>query len=308
MTYAFPFDSSLITQAGRDLQELVHPDSRFSVIGHRIGDHLHYPTNVNKTKYLTNYKPTTRLMDSAFLNHGLNGIELDVRLAGDGNVYVVHDKIKKDLKEESWAYLRENSLEVFLRHFIENEYYVENKIFIEIKLSPKIFHQKKQSFLPDVVNRSEKLLMDKLFMTLEMVFSDYPDVREEVRNSIGFISFSLAALHYSYVCSRGGHELFLITTTDQFLKRSLSRAMFYMPLTPSEKARIQYSEWLTGIWFDPVYIDNPVETFLGINEMRRNPLKFYVSTYGMKFHKLLDKFRTPNSEHFPVSGMIFDME
>ncbi|MCC5815296.1 MAG: hypothetical protein JJT78_11105 [Leptospira sp.] len=308
MTYSFPFDPNTILQASSQVTNLVHPDSNFNLIGHRIGDHLNYPTNVNKEKYIDRYSNTATLMDRAFLNHGLNGIELDVRLGADGVVYVVHDKIKKSLKPKSVAYLEENSLEKFINHFIEKDYFVENKIYIEIKLSPKIFHIHKQSFLPDVVSQSEKKLIDSLFLTLERVLSNYPNTREEIQKSIGFISFSLAALHYAYAVSRVNHDLFLITTTDQFMKRSLSRAMFYVPLSPDEKARIQYSEWLTGVWFDPIYIDNPVETFLSINELRRNPLKFYISTYGMKFPKLLKKFQSPRASEFPVSGMIFDLE
>ncbi len=308
MTYAFPFDPDTILQACDSFRSLVQADSTFYAIGHRIGDHLHYPTNVNKEKYLAPYKNTKDLMDAAFRSHGLNGIELDLRLGPDGVVYVVHDKIKKNLSPLAFRYLEQNSLELFLRHYIENEYYVENRIFIEIKLSPKIFHLKKQSFLPDVVNNSEKRLIDQIFLTLEQVLSGYPNTRDDVSRSIGFISFSLAALHYAYVICRKSHEFFLITTTDQFMKRTLSRAMFYIPLTPAEKSRIQYAEWLSGIWFDPLYIDDPVETFLRINELRRNPLKFYVSTYGMKFQKLLEKFNTPNAKHFPVSGMIFDLE
>lgn len=307
MTYAFPKNPSELLNASNLLKNLVKVDSKFYLIGHRIGDYLNYPTNVNKEKYIPYYKNTIDLMDAAYLKYGLNGIELDLRLASDGSIYIVHDKIKKKIKPLSLKYLQENSLELFLKYYIEKEYYIENKMFIEIKLSPKIFHVKKQSFLPDVVNDSEKRLIDKLFLTIERVLSEFPEIRGEVSQSIGFISFSLAALHYAYVICPYPHEFFLITTTDQFIKRSLSRVMFYIPLTPAEKSRIQYAEWLSGIWFDPYYIDNPVETFLEINELRKNPLKFYISTYGMKFSKLLDKFQNPLAKEFPVSGMIFDL-
>lgn len=308
MSYAFPFNPQIVWEAGEKIRTSVLADSRFYLIGHRMGDHRHYPTNANRPKWLGGYKSTRELMDRAFQTYGLNGIELDVRLGGDGNVYVVHDKIKKNLPDLSWDYLRENSWEKLIRHFIEKEYYIENRIFIELKLSPKLFHRKKQSFLPDVVSQSEKQLIDTLFMELGHILSEYPDTREEIQRSIGFISFSLAALHYAYVTSLASHEYFLITTTDQFMKKSVSRALFYIPLTPSEKARIQYAEWLTGIWFDPAYIDKPVETFLGINSLRRNPLKFYISTYGMKFPKLLQKFQSSRAMEFPVSGVIFDLE
>jgi glycerophosphoryl diester phosphodiesterase len=308
MSYAFPFQPDALIKAEGELLSLTRQNGPFFRIGHRIGNHLEYPTNVNKRKYILGYKNTCELLDDAFSKSGLTGIELDVRLGPDGVVYVVHDKIKKELKSECWDYLKENSLEKFLRHWIEKEYYKLGKVYIELKLSPKIFHLQKQSFLPDVVNESEKKLIDTLFLTMTRIMEDYQTNQAEISQSIGFISFSLAALHYAFVVSGFRHSMYLITTTDQFMKRSLSRAMFYVPLTPAEKSRIQYSEWLSGIWFDPVYIDDPVSTFLEINKLRKNPLEFFVSTYGMKYSKLLEKFQTPLAKEFPVSGMIFDLE
>ncbi|WCL49982.1 hypothetical protein [Leptospira sp. GIMC2001] len=307
MTFSFPFDTDKILQASDSLKTYINCDEPFYIIGHRLGDYSRYPTNVNKKKYIPHYKNSTELIDSAFTEYGLNGVELDVRLGSDGNVYVVHDKIKKNLPQESINYLADNSIEKFIQHFIDKKYYLKNRIFIELKLAPKLFHPDKQSFLPDVVNRSEKKLIDNLFRILDRILSQYPEERQLIQQSICFISFSLAALHYAYVVSEAVHEFHLITTTDQFIKKTLSRMMFYVPLTPQEKSRIQYAEWLTGIWFDPYYLDDPVSTFLGINELRRNKLKFYISTYGMKYSKLLEKFKSPNSEQFPVSGMIFDL-
>lgn len=294
-----------ITSYMQDLGPLLEFPETPEVIGHRIGDFQHYPTNVNKKKYLKKYKDIIPMMDFAFLNSGLSGIELDIRLWGMDRVSVVHDKAKKDLSEESIQYLERNALELVLKHFIEQGYYKNRKIYIELKLSGKLFHPGSRSFLPDIVSKYEKNLIEKLAECLESVVQEHPD-SAEIRKSIGFISFSLAALHYAYTIFGLHHKLYLITTTDQFMKKSISRAMFYVPLTEQTRLKICYSEWLTGIWFDPYYLDEPVETFLLMNENRKNPLEFYLSTYGMKKKKLIKKFK--DKKRLPVRGVIFELE
>ncbi len=307
MSFYFPPDPEKIISAAESLAMNAVFEENFLLIGHRLGNFREYPLNVNRKRYLKDYKNTSELMIKSFTEYGLNALELDLRLGPDGMVYVVHDKIKKHISEECLSWLSENSFEKLLVRFIENGFCRNKKLFIELKLSPKIFHPQKQSFFPDIVSCSEKRLIEEIFSVLKRVYSVYPEKKEEIRNSVGFISFSLAALHTAYVISEGIYEYHLITTTDQFLKKSLSRALFYIPLTSEEKTKIIYSEWLTGIWFDPRYIIDPVQTFLEINEQRRNRLQFYVSSYGMDFSKLLNRFCPETGAKLPLKGIIFDI-
>lgn len=307
MSFYFPPDPEKIISAAESLAEAAVLEKDFLLIGHRLGNFRHYPLNVNRKRYLKDYRNTSELMIKSFTEYGLNALELDLRLGPDGMVYVVHDKIKKNIGGECLSWLSENSFEKLLVRFIENGFSADKKLFIELKLSPKIFHPRKRSFFPDTVSSSEKKLIEEIFSVLDRIISVYPDRKEEIRKSVGFISFSLAALHSAYALSEEIYEYHLITTTDQFLKKSLSRALFYIPLTSEEKTKIICSEWLTGIWFDPRYITDPVRTFLEINEQRRNRLKFYVSSYGMEFSKLPDRFIRENGEKLPLKGIIFDI-
>lgn len=307
MSFYFPPDPEKIIKAAESLAESAILEKDFLLIGHRLGNFRHYPLNVNKKRYLKDFINTSELMIKSFTEYGLNALELDLRLGPDGMAYVVHDRIKKNIGRECLSWLSENSFEKLLIRFIENGFSNDKKLFVELKLSPKIFHPKKQGFFPDAVSSSERRLIEEIFSVMKRVSSVYPDRREEIRRSVGFISFSLAALHTAYAVSEEIHEYHLITTTDHFLKKNLSRALFYIPLNTEEKTKITYSEWLTGIWFDPKYIADPVQTFLEINEQRKNRLQFYVSSYGMDFSKISGRFFSERGEKLPVKGIFFDI-
>ncbi|MCB1160545.1 MAG: hypothetical protein KDK45_23800 [Leptospiraceae bacterium] len=286
------------------LEEFVEFSSSMKIIGHRFGAHKKYPKNLNRRKLIEQYSETHDLADFAFSFTGLNSLEMDIRLWKDGNVYIVHDKLKKKLPSEARMYMFNNSLEKFIRTFIEKEYYKKHHIYLELKLSGKIFDISNFQFFPDILNPQEKALIERTIDTLESVLAAHPD-KENIRKSIHFISFSLSSLHYLYTVSKNEYDTFLIVSTDIFMKKSLSKMFFYFPLTEKEKSRIIFSEWLKGIWFDPKQIKNPMKTFHYINQERKNKLKFFLSSYGMKPEKLFKKLKG-SGEKLPIEGVIFE--
>lgn len=290
----------------KEIASCVDADKETVLIGHRIGDYRKYPVNLNRARFVEKYDSVTDMIDRAFNESGLSGIELDVRLWGKHEqVSVAHDQIRKKYSDEAAAYLEENSFENVLEHFIRKRYYEEHKLYIELKLSRKIFHAKTRRMFADAVNEYESRLIERINSILEEVCRHH-SAADKIRESIGFISFSLAALHKMYLVSEVHYPLYLITTTDQFMKKSLSRAMFHIPLTEPQLVKIRYAEWLTGIWFDPYYLDDPAGTFLALNATRKKPLEFFLSTYGMKPANLLKKFR--DRPRLPVQGIIFELE
>ncbi|MCB1192463.1 MAG: hypothetical protein H7A23_19365 [Leptospiraceae bacterium] len=282
-----------------------HTHNLYNIIGHRIGDYKHYPKNLNDAKDIHKYKDIVAMIDHAFLNQGLTGIELDLRQWNNNHICVVHDTIRKNVSSQGEEYIVKNSLENVLTHFIEKGYYKHKKLFIEIKVSGKFFRFKDKTFFPDYVSKEERHFIGSVFSSTEEIILKYPD-KQQIRNSINFISFSLAALHYAYRSGDENYALYLILSTNQFMKKFLSRFFSYIPLTEAEKLRIQYSEWLKGLWFDPYYLQNPVETLQEINSQRKNKLELFISTYGMDPQKLLEKFK--GKDKLEIHGVIFECE
>jgi glycerophosphoryl diester phosphodiesterase len=285
------------------LEPHIEKSGSMETIGHRLGDHFSYPKTVNEDKKLSNYKSVSDMMDTSFTALNLTGIELDVRLWNDKVVCIVHDKIKNILSTESEHYLTQNTLDKVLAHFIEKGYYKTCSLYIEVKLSGKFFH--KTGLFPDVITEHEKKLIQSLILSIEAMIANHPD-KDTIRRSIAILSFSLSALHFFYKESAATYRLYLIISTDQFMKKNLSRVLFYFPLTENQKVKIQFSEWLTGLWFDPSYIQNPGNTLNDINAMRKKPLELYLSSYGMKPEKLINKLQ--KGKKLCIHGVIFECE
>lgn len=289
-----------------ELQEFSHLDLKVPIIGHRMGDHKHYPVNVNKDSLLITYKPVCNMMDEAFLEKGLTGIELDVRLWKKENISVVHDAIEPTISNIGEKYLSNNSIENIIKHFIDQKYYKDRKLFIELKINMKFFDFRSFSFFPDMLSELEKISIHKTMEKIEATIASYEE-KERIAESICIISFNISALHYAFYCSHYPFPFYLIISTNQFLKKFLSRFFSYIPLTDKEKQRIQYSEWIRGIWFDPNFLSSPVQTLTDINAKRKNKLEFFLSTYGMQPEKLFKKLKSCKTK-IAISGLIFECE
>jgi hypothetical protein len=306
----FPFPRTLVSfeSALNRLRDFIEPKENFNFIGHRLGDFLHYPKNLNETQYIPTYKSTIDLMKQGFTESGLNALELDLRMGDGGEVYVTHDELKPNLHPDSLNYLKNNTFYKFINNFIENKFYEKNKLFIELKVSPKIIDIESFSFFPDMLKSSEKKLIENIFILLEKALLPYLSEREAIKKSISFVSFSKRSLEYAYEYSNDSYEYFLIVSTNQFIKKELSPLFYYKPFDENQISEIKAAEWLTGIWFDPFHIDNAFDTFSEINSNRNNKLRYYISTYGMDFDELLNKLKNSfRNKKLPVSGIIFDV-
>ena len=306
-TFAFPFNAQIIKESTDQILKYSEKSDPFYIIGHRLGNHKRYPINYNGDTPLVNYENTTTLMDNAFLTYKLTGLELDVRMGLNGIIYVTHDKIETSTYE-SEDFLKNNTLYKFLNHFIEKDYFKSNRLFIEIKFDQKFFSFENFSFFPDKLNEAEKDLIASCLKIIDELASKNMKYRETILNSISFISFSLESLYYIHSLTPNIHELFLIVTTNQFLKEYLSYLVSHVPLNHREKERIQNADWLTGLWFDPLHIDMPKKTFSEINSKRKKPLSLYLSTYGMEFNKIMDLLKEEESPNLPLSGVIYELE
>ena len=306
--FPFPRDPKSLESALERLKPYIEPKENFSFIGHRLGDFLNYPKNVNEKEYINTYKSTLDLMQRGFDESGLNGLELDLRKDIDGEVYVTHDELKNNLNPESLEYLKNNTFYKFINYFIENRYYENNKLFIELKVSPKILDIETFSLFPDVLNFKEKQLIESIFTIIEKALIPYHDKKELIKKSISFVSFSKKSLEYAFNYSNELYEYFLIVSTNQFIKKELSPLLYYTPFDENQINAIKRADWLTGIWFDPLHVDNLFDIFIDINSKREKKLKYYVSTYGMDFNELINKFKNNfKNTKLPVSGMIFDI-
>jgi glycerophosphoryl diester phosphodiesterase len=306
----FPFPRNLksLENAFERLKQFIEPKENFNFIGHRLGDFFHYPKNLNEQQYIKTYNNTIDLMKKGFNESGLNGLELDLRKGYDGEVYVTHDELKNQLHPDSLEYLSNNTFYKFINYYIENKYYENNKLFIELKVSPKILDIETYSLFPDILNFTEKQLIESIFTILEKALIPYPDKKDLIKKSISFVSFSKKSLEYAFNYSNDIYDTFLIVSTNQFLKKELSPLLYYTPFDENQIMAIKSADWLTGIWFDPFHVDNLFDIFIDINSNREKKLKYYVSTYGMDFNELVNKFKSSfKNSKLPVSGMIFDI-
>lgn len=306
--FPFPKDPKAIQESVKNLESLILPQTPFYFVGHRMGNFTNYPKNLNKSNYIPQYKSTIELMEYGYLTYGLNALEFDVRLGHDGNVYVTHDELSITPQSPGWDYLKNNSLGILLTHFLKHKYYQTKKLFIEIKVSPKLMDSSATHYFPDQLSDSEKKLIDSVLLVIDSLVYSHAEEKEQILKSLNFLSFSLSALRYVAQSTSFQHETYLITTTNQPIKKELSPLFFYTPFTPKEMERIRHAEWLTGIWYDPFHLDNSIQLFTELNIFRRNKLTFYISTYGMKFDDLVNKLKTePHREKLPVSGIIYDL-
>jgi glycerophosphoryl diester phosphodiesterase len=306
--FPFPKDSKLIRSAAKEMESFIKPTDPFYFVGHRLGNFQHYPKNINNPKYIPTYKNTIELMEYGFLKNGLNALEFDVRLGHDENIYITHDELTITPESPCWEYLKKNTLNIFLTHFIKNKYYLNQKLFIEIKVSPKVIDTLGSNYFPDILTDKEKKLIDSTLLVIDSIVYNYPEEKSLILKSISFLSFSLSALRYATQSSQNNQESYLITTTNQPFKKDLSPLFNYTPFIGKEIERIRHAEWLTGIWYDPFHLDNSIDLFSNLNAFRANKLKFYISTYGMNFEELVNKLsKEPHNEKLPVSGIIYDV-
>ena len=286
-------------------------------MGHRMGEFRHYPENLNTTDRLGEYKEVTEMMDENFRFFGCTGLELDVRVAStppepgsDDTVFVVHDALKDDLPAPCLAYLQRNRLETVIKHFIRKKYYETKLLAIEFKLN-KRWYDSRKGFLTAEHAYAERLT-EATVATIERVCKELKltkAVLRKVRRNIAFACFHLPALEHAHAAGGDDYRYYLIASTDRFWSGWINRLLWKNPaLRGQQLERVAGCDWLTGVWFDPLFYDTPVATFNDLNLRADGRLTFFVATYYSGFDRLKDKLARERSQPpLPVTGLFFDL-
>ena len=86
-----------------------------------------------------------------------------------------------------WEYLKKNTLNIFLTHFIKNKYYLTQKLFIELKVSPKVIDTLGIHYFPDILTDKEKKLIDSTLIVIDSLVYNYPEEKSLILKSISFL-------------------------------------------------------------------------------------------------------------------------
>lgn len=304
-THSYPFRRDILEETTHQILIHTRGFKPIHIIGHRLGDYKKYPKDANSPQLISGYSSTTELMEKAFSETGLDGIELDVRGDSTGEIYVTHDELVEPLQEKSKEYLNKNTFSNFLEYFIKNKYYYKKKIYIEIKQKIPIFSLKKFNFVPDSMEHVNTDFLSSLIETIDRCISVEED-KAVICSAINFISFHLSPLAYLHALAPDRHGCFYIITTNKSPEKYLAPLARHRALFPGECKRIRDADFLNGIWFDPFYLDNPARTLESLNEGREQRLEFYLSTYGMPLASLLEKLRK-DPEKLELHGLIYEL-
>lgn len=300
-----------------DLAELVDFQKDLIYIGHRMGEFRHYPENLNTTRRLDSYKEIPDMMDEGFRYFGLNGLEMDVRVAnrppraGENQpVYVVHDPLVENLPAPCRAYLERNRLVTVIRHYVKKKYYETRFLGIELKLNRRHYDPAKGFWTS--AQEYERRLGPAAVAAIDQVCADMkltPAVRRKVQASIGFSCFHLGGLEAVQAAGGDRYKYYLIASTDRFWSGLANRILSKNPpLRGAHLDVIAGLDWLTGIWFDPLFYDRPVALFNDINARRSKKLHFFLSTYYSGFPRLKAKLAAERGQPpLPVKALFFDL-
>lgn len=125
-----------------------------------------------------------------------------------------------------------------------------------------------------------------------MSFSYY--VLEELKNKLG-----------------SDYRYYLIGTTNKILPIILNFIMEGLPrLNKFIKEKLNNTDWLTGVWFDPKWVNKYTKIFNRINENRikrqKHRLELFLSAYGLSYDDFI-KSLTENGVLSDVTGIIFEI-
>lgn len=303
--YSYPFRREILEEIANQILKTCRATTPLPLIGHRLGDYKNYPKDANSHDLIPKYSSTTELMERAFLSTGLDGIELDIQGDSEDEIYVTHDPLIEPIEDISKEYLKLNTFGNFINHFISHKYYLNKKIYIEIKQQVPIFSWRKFTFIPDSMEFVNTHFLKNVIKTIDRYTSKNPE-RLKICSAINFISFHLSPLEYLREISSELHSTFYIITTNQSPQKYLAPLARHRALFPSEMERIRRADFLTGIWFDPFYLENPQKTLDSLNIGREKKLEFYLSTYGMPVNDIIEKLRK-DSEKLELHGLIFEL-
>ncbi len=306
-----------LEEVRRSLDDLVEFRPKPFFMGHRLGEFAHYPMNLNSLDRLAGYKETRDMLDEGFRNYGLSGLELDIRVKSERpvngeaeTVYVVHDELSSNLPEPCQDYLDRNRFDALLRHYIAKKYYETKLLGVELKGNKRWYDPARGLLTSDPeyesrLARAGVATVDRVCREMKLKKS----VARQVRGSIAFACFHLSALEAAFAAGGEGFRFYLIATTDRFWSGFLNQLIWKNPpLRGAIIAEIAAADFLTGIWFDPIFYDRPLALFNEINRRRARKLHFFISTYYSGFERLKQLLAAEQGQpRLPVEALFFDL-
>jgi len=278
----------------------VAPLGSFVHTGHRAGSFQEFA----KTLYAGDAaarRPVVELMDRAYDEFGLSGIEVDVRASplNERDVVVVHDRIDvAPLDEAGRAYAEANTARGLLEHFLAGERHLDGRrIVFELK-APR-----------DGLDPATEQSVDRLARTLNEVLG----ARPLARGAVDVISFNHAALQRMHAAlgeAGAAHGLYQIVTSNQY-PEWIFRFGPQPPFDATLEAKLREVPWLRGVYFDPRFVDDFAHLFNSISEEREaqglNALELHLSTFSHERAEFAARLAAEPEPLRHVSGLIYEI-
>lgn len=285
------------------------------LMGHRLGKTDRYPESFSDPKKIKKYEPVKAILDKTFNQLNLNAVELDLRYFKHpetiDKIFVAHDSIPTDIKDKvRLNYLKENSFKSFLAHYHQRGYHLTGKkLYIELKSKDHFY-----LFHPSITD-SDIHLYQEIFRELNEFLESIPKKdRKNILQNIGFASFNFYALQVLYNKMTQNQypiipEFNIIATTDSPLSQLFARFYGLPSFNHYLMDLMTQNDWVSGVWYDPIYMKSPISKFNAISKARKKPLGVYVSTYFSKKEVFLKKLieQTKNGKIENFRGVIFDI-
>ena len=269
-------------------------NNRLSAIGHAAGSYQQYPIDIS----LPSDKKVSELILDSIKTHDLNGIEIDVQIDKSGDVYVTHDRIIGDDKENI-KQINKNSekLNEVITTIYKNGLNNDIRLFIELKTSSQ------------EVTDIDELLINGILKSIKYGI-DNKSFQNKILNNISFISFNYNMLKKFHDENKKigivNFRLYQIIASsyNKLLTWCICPAFSVLNVDLLKKDDI-----LTGIWFDPKGIPDFTTAFNEINNYRKNKAyEIYISTYGLSKDSYVKALKKNKEGLRNITGLIFDIQ
>ena len=282
--------------------------------GHRLASVEHYPKDFNDSERWKCYRDLGELLYEGYKILGCDSLELDLQLVptlktgqSDLILSITHDPPERLKMDGVMDYVERNRFSKVFSEYVEKEYWREHKLDLELKLKDDDFvdNETVAEILTSKCDEEEELLIGLTLDTIDEVLADHPE-RDAIYSSVRFVSFSLEALKYTYMQAGDAYTYYFIATTNTPLRKLVVSVFGKTPLGREMIKKLKYkTPWLTGMWFDPRFIDDPIRTINEIQAARSSPLELMAATYYSDFEDIVQKFSS-GTEKIELHGLIFD--
>jgi len=294
--------------------------SSYELIGHGASSWRYYPMGVNKrglvygNGFSNNKTPALDIVDLIKKSIEVDpkiSIELDAHYAPDNHfikqkypndgAYILHNLPKWDKpymnKDSVVDYFHRNTIKNTIDFFVQNTYYQESKVYIELKSNKECIDINCHADYCSI--QSEKLAKELI------PYTSY--VREDGQNWLCITSFSPLALKtFRDALPENLKDKFdyvlILGYTGSWVKSKLAQLKGFVPRFDSQiNSFIVHSDWLNTIWFSAQGISNYKTVFNDILLKRKEfyeeeKLTFSYSTYQKKAKKMYQLMQKNKSE------------